>query len=269
MAKVHGLLNEYVLQYHLPYKLNSPSPTERGETAVLSAVNEWCLNHGRLVTVRIGRRLIPHVIGINKIEGTPKADLALVSYDEGTKRLTNSYFLSHKMGLRAADFQQYCGITPKADGKRGGSISKDRTVTAFLREIAKPGIYRKVVEKKERFYRVVKDATLVGKAVYGPEYGAGTFGEDNIHGIAQGEPYFEWVNKTPGPGKEMTVALEFSAGLVHPNGDTAPFMRGGYQAIIGARYTEGRNFQVDGKNYNNIRVLILPIVVLGGNAQVI
>jgi hypothetical protein len=44
-------------------------------------------------------------------------------------------------------------------------------------------------------------------------------------------------------------------------------MAGDYQGIIGARYTEGRNFTIDGKSYSDVRVLILPKVVLGGNAQ--
>lgn len=267
MAKVHGLLNEYVTQERLPYKLNAPSPTERGELAVLSEFNEFCADHGQPFELTIGRVRLKHVVGINKIEGTPKADLAIVTWDKSRRVLQNSYFLSHKMGLQAKDFQQYSGITPKADGKRPGSISKDKNVVAFLRAISQPGIMAKIVKKKERFYRDIKDGTLIGKAVYGPEYGGSSRTEDNIHAIAQGEVDIEWVNRSPGSGKEAWAELGFSAGVVHENGETAPFMRDPYRAVIGARYTEGRNFQVDGKNFNNVRVLILPLVVLGGNSQ--
>jgi len=265
MAKVHGLLQEYVSQYKLPYKLNAPSPTERGELAVMEEVNAFLLDLGTPVTILIaGNKKVANVIGINKIEGTPKADLALVTYDEKTKKCENTFYLSHKMGLQAKDFQQYSGITSKADGRRSGSISLDKTVVAFLRDIARPGIMRKIVQGKERFYRDIKDAKLIGKSVYGPEYGSGRFTEDNIHAIAQGDPRLRLVGK--GSGTQI-VELSFTAGSPHLNGETTPFMRDPYRAVIGARYTEGRNFQVDGKNYNGVRVLILPLVVLGGNSQ--
>lgn len=253
MAKIHGLLNEYVKQYRSTYALHAPSPTERGETQVITLLNAQFAQIAKPVTVKFGKFIFKNIIGVNKIEGTPKADVALVAVQG--KTLTNVCFISHKMGQAAKDFQQYSGITDKADGKKTGAISKDKDVQAFLKEIAQPGIYAKITKDKLRFYHEVKSKSLIGKAVYGPEFGAGGFGVDNIHGIGQGIPSLT---------KSGTNAyeLKFSAGS-HFNGEVGPFMSGDYKAVIGGRYTAGRNFMVNSKNYTDVRVLILPLVVLG------
>lgn len=253
MAKIHGLLNEYVQSYHPPYTLYAPSPTERGETQLMESLNNDFLQIGKPITVKFGTYTFPNVIGVNKIEGTPKADVALVSVQG--KNLTNVCFISHKMGMKAKDFQQYSGITDKADGKKTGSISKDKEVQEFLKSIAQPGIYRKITKDKLRFYQEVKSKSLIGKAVYGPEFGSSKFGTDNIHGIGQGIPSLKKVGNN-------TYLLTFSAGE-HYNGQTSPFLSGDYKAVIGGRYTAGRNFMVNSKNYTDVRVLILPLVVLG------
>jgi hypothetical protein len=256
MAKIHGLLQEYVAQYRLSYKLHMPSPTERGETDVMSKLNAEIVKIGKPITMHFGKYVFKGIVGINKIEGTPKADVALVSWDG--KKLADVCFISHKMGNSARDFQQYSGITVKADGKKTGSISQDKDVQAFLKEIAQPGIYSKIVKDKKRFYHSIKSKSLIGKSVYGPEYGASRFDVDNIHGIGQGNPILT--------KKGIDYQLSFSAGT-HYNGDTQTFLNGDYKAVIGGRYTSGRNFMVGTRNYTDVRVLIIPLVVLGGQSQ--
>ena len=253
MAKIHGLLNEYVKQYRSPYMLYVPSPTERGETQVMATLNAQFAKIGVPVTVKFGKLTFKNIVGINKIEGTPKADVALVA-TQG-KTLINVCYISHKMGTAAKDFQQYSGITEKADGKKAGSISKDKDVQSFLRSIGQPGIYTKITKDKLRFYQEIKSKSLIGKAVYGPEFGSSKFTVDNIHGIGQGIPSLTKA------GTNVYV-LTFSAGA-HYNGEVTPFLSGDYKAVIGGRYTAGRNFRVDSKNYTDVRVLILPLVVLG------
>lgn len=258
MAKIHGLLQEYVTQYRVPYQLHSPSPTERGETDVMTRLNAEFSDIGKPVTVKFGKFTFKNIVGINKVEGTPKADVALVTWDG--KKLVDVCFISHKMGTSAKDFQQYSGITDKADGKKSGSISKDKDVQAFLKEIAQPGIYKKITKDKKRFYHEIRSKVLIGKAVYGPEYGSSQFGIDNIHGIGQGTPML--IKNAAG------YELKFSAGA-HYNGDVQPFLNGNYKAVIGGRYTAGRNFMVNNRNYTDVRVLILPLVVLGGQSQLL
>jgi hypothetical protein len=257
MASIHGLLTEYVQQKHLPYKLHAPSPTERGETDVMQRINKFCLDAGVPLTIKVGRFTLNNIVGVNKIHGTPKADVALVQWDG--KELKNVFYLSHKMGSQAKDFQQYSGISETADGKKPGSISKDKTVIAFLRAIAQPGIYAKITKGKERFHMTIKDAALIGKAVYGPEYGSTKKSEDNIDAIAQGTPTLTKNGKN-------AATLTFSAGM-HFSGDTAPFMRDPYRAVVGCTFRAGRQFTVDGQPHRDIRVFIIPLVVLGSKSQ--
>lgn len=257
MAKIHGMLGDYAARYR-GYTLNAPSPTERGETQVMDALNREFTAIGRPCTVKFGKFTFQNIVGLNKIAGTPKADVALVMFDPKQKRLVDVGYISHKMGASAKDFQQYSGATDKADGSKPGAISNDPTVVAFLQEIAAPGIYKKITQKKERFYHEIHSKELLGKAVYGPEFGSTKYTIDNIHAIGQGAP----ILKKQGAVYNLT----FSAGA-HFNNDVSLFQSGAYKAVIGGRYTAGRNFTVDGRPYRDVRVLILPLVVLGGNAQ--
>lgn len=253
-AKVHGLLFK-MKDLDKSYKLNSPSPTERGELAVIQQINAYISKEGKPITVVAGKHTFTNIYGANKIEGTPKADIALVTYDSKMKKFVDVCFISHKMGSSAADYQQYSGITDKADGASPGSISQDKFVVSFLRTLS--GYHDTVVNAKQRYYRTITDKKLIGKAIYGPFFGSKNYGIDNIHLIGQGDAIF-----TKFAGKHK---LDFT-GHVSYNPNVADFMKDDYTAIIGARYTSGRNYQVDNKTYNGARVLIMPKKLIGSKA---
>jgi len=257
---VHGLLWCYVTQKKSPYILHVPSSTEAGELAVLKTLNAEFMKICKPITVKLGKYTFKNVVGINKIAGVPKADVALVAWKD--KKLQNVAFISHKMGATARDFQQYSGATPVADGKKQGSISKHPAVIKFLEAVSQPGPYERITQGKERFYHKIVSGPLIGRAVYGPFYvkGSTNFGEDNIHVIGQGTPR---LTKTG-----ASYNLSFSGGI-HSNGDTNPFLTGDYKAVIGARYTSGRTFTARGQICRNVRIMILPLVVLGGKSQLL
>lgn len=251
--KVHGLLYEK-RSMDTSYILNVPSPTERGELSVLTDINTYILKHGSPVNIRVGSLSFTDIYGANKMEGTPKADIALVTLNKVTKKFENVCFISHKMGQGAGSFQQYSGITWKADGNKSGSISRDKNVVAFLKKVSV--LHENVVKDKMRYFTTIKDKTLVGKAVYGPNFGESKFGLDNIHFIGQGDAILS------SSGKFHT--LKFNSGMEFNNNITH-FIRGDYTSILGIRYTDGRNYEVGGKTYSGARVLIMPRKVLGGN----
>jgi hypothetical protein len=253
--KIHGLLFK-MKDLDKTYKLNSPSPTERGELSVLKQINDYILKQGKPLTVSVGKHVFKNIYGANKVEGTPKADIALVTFDTKVKKFKDICFISHKMGSTAADYQQYSGITEKADGRKAGSISKDKNVTEFLRTLS--GFHNSIVDAKERFYRVIKDNKLIGKAIYGPLFGTNVYGIDNIHLIGQGDVKF---SKSGDKHK-----LDFT-GHASYNPDVSDFKKNDYTAIIGARYTSGRNYEVDGKTYSGARVLIMPKRLIGSKAK--
>jgi hypothetical protein len=254
-AKVHGLLHKFK-DLDKSYALNSPTPTERGELAVLQQINGYIAKIGSPITVVAGKHTFKDIYGANKVEGTPKADIALVTYDAKKKKFVDVCFISHKMGKDARGFQQYSGTTTKADGIKAGSISKDKTLLAFLRTLT--GFHNSIVDGRERFYRTIKDKTLIGKAVYGPQFGETKYGIDNIHLIGQGD-----VSFTAKAGKHH---MKFSAPVSY-NPDVKEFMHGGYTSIIGARYSGGRNYESDGKTYKGVRVLIMPKELIGTKAK--
>lgn len=262
MAKIHGLLEQYSKDYKVStYQLNAPSPTERGETAVMTSLNKAFAEIGRPVTVTAGKYTFTNIVGANKVFGTPKADIALVQWNPATRTFKDVCFISHKMGSAAKDFQQYSGISTTADGKKAGAISRDPAVVEFLQAISSKPIYNAIVKDKKRFAQIVRSPKLIGKAVYGPEFGSSQYGTDNIHLIGQGDA----VLTKKGAG---AWSMSFRGGM-HLNGDTKPFMTGDYQAVVGARYTAGRQFEVAGKVFRDVRVLVIPRVVLGGSTTIL
>jgi hypothetical protein len=255
MAKVHGLLEEYH-KLDPSYKLYAPTPTERGELAVLTDLNKQIKAIKGPISVKVGSKTFKNIYGVNKIAGTPKADLALVSYNKTSGKFENVCYISHKMGTSAKDFQQYSGITSKADGAKAGAISNDPVVLKFLDDLTV--VHKDIVNKKQRYHRIIKSDTLIGKSVFGPEYGSKKFGEDNIHVIGQGNASLTKAGSD--------YKLTFSAGAEY-NGTVKHFKSGGYTAIIAARYTSGRNFEAKGKTWPGVRVLIMPLVVIGSNSK--
>ena len=253
--KVHGLLFKFK-SLDKSYTLNTPSPTERGELAILQQINGFITDIGKPITIVVGKHTFKEIYGANKVEGTPKADIALVTYNAQRKKFEDVCFISHKMGSTAADYQQYSGITTKADGKKSGSISNDKNVVKFLETLS--SFHSAIVNGKERFFRIIKDENLIGKSIYGPFFGSNSYGIDNIHLIGQGDAKF---TKTRDKYK-----LDFT-GHASYNPDVSEFMTADYTAIIGARYTSGRNYEVGGKTYNNVRVLIMPKRLIGKKAK--
>jgi hypothetical protein len=253
--KIHGLLYKFK-DLDKTYSLNTPSPTERGELICLHQINGYIVKIGKPITIGVGKHTFKEIYGANKVEGTPKADIALVTFNSKTKKFENVCFISHKLGNSAADYQQYSGITEKADGEKAGSISKDKSVVDFLKTLS--GFHKLVVDKKERFYRVLNDNKIVGKAIYGPLFGSKDYGIDNIHLIGQGDVKF-----TPSATKHV---MRFT-GHVSYNPDVSDFKKNDYTAIIGARYTSGRNYEVNGKIYSGARVLIMPKRLIGSKAK--
>ena len=254
-AKVHGLLYK-LKDLDKSYTLNSPTPTERGELDVLMQINGYITKIGKPITILAGKHTFKDVYGANKVDGTPKADIALVTYDAKKKKFIDVCFISHKMGKDASGFQQYSGITTKADGVKRGSISKDKNVVAFLQSLT--GFHSAVVQAKERFCRTIKDKNLIGKAVYGPLFGSTTYGIDNIHLIGQGDIKFSKLGEKH--------KLDFTAHASY-NPDVKEFMKSDYTAIIGARYSSGRNYESGGKTYSDVRVLIMPKRLIGSKAK--
>lgn len=211
MPPSHGLVNLYQkTTKDTSYKLYSPTATEKGEKDFMDKVNACILRSGSLtgVTVRIGGVDYKNIFGVNKIFGTPKADMALVQVFR--KKLRNVCFMSHKMGRGARDFGQWGGMTPKA----GTVISNDREVKAFI-DFVKNYTTECVEWSKVSGFTLIKEIksmALKKRAIYGPDFG-GPLGENNVTVVIQGSPHCVITgSKTP--------ILTITANHINPNGQT-------------------------------------------------
>jgi len=250
---VHGFLYR---MHHLDktYKLNIPTRTEMGELEVLMYVNKYILDIEGPIDIKIGNKILKNVYGFNKVSGTPKADISVVTFNESKKSFEEIFYISHKKGSRANDYNQYSGVSPGA----GSNIYNHPEVKEFLGLLTK--FYDEIVKDTKRYYMPIKDEKLIQYALYGPKFTVGGIkNEDNIDMIAQGNPS---IMKS---GKFYT--LTFSAGSTSFSPDIGHYKSGDYQAVIGARYTSDRGFVYGGKRYNDVRVLIFPVKTLGSEAK--
>jgi hypothetical protein len=184
-----------------------------------------------------------NVSSVHNIEGTPKADFAIAN-------ATHSLFVSHKAGGGVRAFQQYSGTTSAA----GFSIAQSEELTDFLDELS---VYHSnIVSNRKRFFRPLTSQDLIKRAIFGPDFGC-DFGKDNVHVIGQGEPTL-----TNYEGRYYTLTFSDHASL---NGDVSGFTNG-YQPVFAARYTQHRGFEVKGKKYRDVRVLISPRALLSPKA---
>jgi len=206
--------------YDTSYELNMPSAQEMGEyhfindmnTAINAAIERELENprshidkDNPSITVRIGNYEFDHIVGVNKVSGTPKADLALVSCRNG--HLENVGFISHKMGSVARDFGQWSGVTVQSAGRVIGTHPE---VTSFVEVVRQYTAANPNWARVSGFamMREINDETLKMYSLYGPEYG-GQFGEQNVHVLLQGDPTL----------RKSNTKYIMGATHVHNNGD--------------------------------------------------
>lgn len=180
------------------YTLHKPTSTERGELLFINDFNrmvydaiqsEMKLKNSPIdkecpgVNIKLGKYTFKDVVGVNKVEGTPKADLVLVACKN--KKLIEVGYISHKMGSAPRDFGQWSGMTEKA----GTSISNHAEVQLFVSQVkqytdAHP---EWISESGFAIGKKITDVNLRKKAVYGPNF-KNSPGYDNVHAVLQGNP---------------------------------------------------------------------------------
>lgn len=208
--------------YDKSYQLNMPSSQEMGEfhfindmnTAIHDAIEAELANPRSKMdktcpglTIKMGKHTFHNIVGVNKVSGTPKSDLALVECHNGS--LTNVGFISHKMGSAAKDFGQWSGVTVASAGRVIGAHPE---VTSFVDAV------REYTQGNPEWGRVsgfamarpIVDERLKMYSLYGPNYGSSVFGEENVHVLMQGDPTL----------KKQNTSYVMGAGHVHNNGDS-------------------------------------------------
>jgi hypothetical protein len=184
------------------------------------------------VPIKIGNK-IHQVYTAASTPGTPKSDFHLLDLDG--KEIV---WISHKDGRTQKDFQQWGGISQRAEPK----IFAHPEVKTFLSDLKK--LWENGIPRATSVYRKIKDEKLKMMSVYGNEYKSpGTnLGRQNVSIMLQG----------PVKLKKTTNHWVFKSNHVHLNGES---MAGPYEPVLTAIYKGDRS---DG-GIKGARIVIMPI----------
>lgn len=189
-----------------------------------------------------GFRLKGVVGAIPVTNGEPKADLMLVQYNKLTKKLKPVFYMSYKMGKNAKGFQNYSGLSQKS----APEIFNDEETIDFYNKLY---TLQKQKNRKSCFRRL-NSKDIIGRSLWGMNYGSGTFGLDNVHIIAQGE-------------LSISSSGRMTYDHIQKNGDFN--LTSGYEPVFGARYTPGRgNVGPNNIGIANMRLGIFPLAYFIG-----
>lgn len=200
-----GLLGYWVDEVGLTYKLNTPSIKERGEIDFLTAINKAIMeivkNRGmefsQGITITVGdnnAKTFTNIVGVNKQEGSVKADIVFVQKDGNT--LKDVAWFSHKEGHKPNHFQQWGGVTHYANDKEGADETLDkfpeiRAFANYLSNFCGTGMQYDFSKPSGVGFTAmmeIQDKALKMESVYGKNFGNGSYGPSNCTGVLQGDP---------------------------------------------------------------------------------
>ena len=176
------------------------------------------------VPFRVGRKTY-NVFTAVTTPGTPKSDFHLI--DQNNRELV---WISHKDGSGPKDFQQWGGITEKAEPK----IFAQRETQRFIEDVrSKFGIQ---MPSATTVARKISSSLLKNMSVYGNQYGQ-ALGRQNVSILLQG----------PVKVKKVGNFYELDSNNVHLNGDK---ITGGFEPVLMAIYKGDRsNFGIRGARF--------------------
>lgn len=160
--------------------------------------------------IQIGKKLYVEVNGIRRPPGRMKAD-AIFTMD-GKDML----FMSLKAGQKAADFQQYGGLSDDL-GIRTGAETTFPSIKKFLDDVASvttmAGVGKDLTKMPagSNFAAPLTDKNAAGIVMFGKDFKSSTFGLNNCHVLLDGEVSFKKI-------EQNVVTLEADYGVKwHPS----------------------------------------------------
>lgn len=176
------------------------------QSSLLKAIKE----NGGPITVSVGNKKYKNIIDVVKTNGVPKSDFHLVDITG-----KDVIWCSHKDGSTAKDFQQWGGVSEKAEPV----INKHEEVQKFINDI-KQMFPRGLKDSADKtLYKKIKDVKLKMMSVYGDQFGS-AMGEQNVTVLLQGEVGFTKVG----------TSYIFTSAHSNPNG--ASVDQNGYEPVL-------------------------------------
>ena len=203
------------------------TPDNQTEYEILKEFNRQIheLGYAKPVDLVIGSEEYKDIIGMIAGPTGHKSDFIGVN-DKG--KLV--FFISHKDGFNATDYQQYSGISSRS----GDSIYNHPEVQSFRKDISEKtpeDFYGKM------YYREIKDINLKRRAIFGKYYddGPSDLSSNNITHFAQGSLRLI-LNKALGKTSRARVRMDFATMLV--TRDDIDRFYNEYEPYLGARQGE-------------------------------
>jgi hypothetical protein len=215
-----GRMKYYNDEVDTSYTLHYPTSTEQGEADFINTFNRQLddiLTKENIpcIDLEIGNKTFHNVVGVNKVAGTPKADLAFVALRN--RKLVEVAWCSHKMGSTAKDFGQWGGVT---HFQKGTFRELDEFVDYVKQTVGINKLFDLTKMGPTTFGMDVSDINLEMQSVYGKLYGQSSEGPSNCTAVLQGTPS---ISKSGSNYK-----LNMSAHLM-PNGTR---MSGDYRPVL-------------------------------------
>ena len=238
---------EFMGQDGKTYKLNSfaKSPEfggkgkgsgTRAEDEALTAFKKELFNtlqkeNVPFIYLKIGKRT-EKVSEIYSTPGTPKSDFHLT--DPSGKEV---FWISHKKGRKANDFQQYGGMVEIQNETEVKQFVKDLKAT-LQKEHGDPNKF----PMKTGYYRPVKSKSVMMKTLFGKDYRSGKAGSrQNIDVLYQGPMTLKKIKS----GDTPTYEIRSNHTMFH-----SQVPRGDYQAYYYVRPEQAKNqFGVKGGRF--------------------
>lgn len=183
------------------------------------------------VPIKIGTKIY-HVEGAESTPGTPKSDFHLL--DTNGKECV---WISHKDGRRPNDFQQWGGISQRAEP----TIFKHPETQAFITDLKE--MFPDGLPRATSLHRKIKDKNLKMMSVYGNQYHTNVEGRQNVSILIQG------------PVKLVKKGAHylFESNHIHYNGDSVDSQ--GFEPVFMAIYKGDRS----DAGVKGTRIVIMPI----------
>jgi len=190
-----GKLQYYVDNVDSTYSLNRPSSTEQGEADFINAFNgDLDKLEVPMIDLQIGTKTFSNIVGVNKVEGKVKADLAFVALEN--RKLIDVAWFSHKQGFRANHFQQWGGVSHYANDTEGADETLDkfpeiRAFANYLSYFCGTGMQYDFKQPSGKGFTAmmdIQDNALKMESVYGKNFGNSQYGVSNCTGVLQGNP---------------------------------------------------------------------------------
>jgi len=203
------------------------APDNQTEYEILKEFNEQIANlgEGKPVNLVIGSEEYKGIVGMVAGPTGHKSDF--IGVNENGKLV---FFISHKDGFNATDYQQYSGISSRS----GDSIYNHPEVQAFRKDISE-----KTTEDfyDKMYYREIKDLDLKRRAVFGKYFddGPSDLSSNNINYFAQGSLRLTSVQK-PTINSRAKLRMSFATMLIAR--DDIDMLSNEYEPYLGARQGE-------------------------------